>query len=546
MIRKNFYIAFFFAIASLNLTPLATAQESLTLSVSPTLFDMSAEKGQSWQSSIKVINVNDYELTVYASVVDFIPRGESGEVSFVPINKEDELNNTLAEWINITNEPIVVPSEQTVEIPFSITVPKDASPGGHYSAVLIGTKPIQDNKKETKVQTSQMVTSLIFTRIAGDINESGDIREFRTTKSFLSRPEATFELRFENRGNVYLQPQGEIKIFNMWGEERGIIPINQNSHYGKVPQKTAGSDGIRKFTFDWKGEWSMADIGRYRAEVTLAYGADDRQFANSETTFWVVPFKLLFSVLLGIIVFIFLVSWLIKLYVRRMLKLAGVDVDNYSLDADKVANSITKRSRIRGVKIHTPVKVGILDLKQGLRTSSNLLEYTKTFWSFTVKNRLFFLGILLIVIFVTLVVWYISNANTSHRAFEVTYVNNDSRVSVSSEEIIYNQMKSSNNESTSVAVATTSAKINIINRSGLPGVGAKAKLVLEAKGYQVSELQADFSSPQTKTVVVYSEDYQTLALDISAELNNALISLNDTKSEKENTITIFLGADMDI
>lgn len=545
MIRRNFYITTFFALVCLSLTSPVTAQESLTLSVSPTLFDMSAEKGQSWQSSIKVINVNDYELTVYASVVDFIPRGESGEVSFISVNKEDELNNTLAEWISVTSDPIVVPSEQTVEIPFSIKVPADASPGGHYSAILIGTKPIQDSKKETKVQTSQMVTSLIFTRIAGDINESASIREFRTTKTFLARPEATFELRFENKGNVYLQPQGEIKITNMWGEERGIIPINQNSHYGKVPQKTIGSDGIRKFTFDWKGEWSVADIGRYKAVATLAYGGENRQFVNAETTFWVVPFKLLFGILISLIIFVFLVSWLIKLYVRRMLKLAGVDVENYLSEQRQTSNLNLKQNRVRGVRIHTPVKVGILDLKRELNTSNGLSDSIKTLWHFGVKNRFFFLGVLLIVFVVGVVVWYVGNANTSHRAFEVTYVNNDSRVSVSSEEIIYNKMKPKD-EVIPTLSATTSAKINIVNRSGLPGVGAKARLILEQKGYQVNELQADFSAPQSKTVIVYSGNYQKTALEISKEFNNALVSQNDNDENKQNTITIFLGADMDI
>lgn len=545
MIPKILYIFAFVVISTFCNFSAVYAQESLTLSVSPTLFDMSAEKGQSWNSGIKVININKYDLTVYASVVDFIPRGENGEVSFLPINRNDELNNTLAEWINITDEPIVIPSEQTVEIPFSITVPSDASPGGHYSAILIGTKPIKEDKGETKVQTSQMVTSLIFTRIAGDINESGVIREFRTTKSFLARPEATFELRFENKGNVYLQPQGEIKIFNMWGEERGIIPINQNTHYGKVPQKTANSDGIRKFTFDWKGEWSIADIGRYRAEATLAYGSDSRQFTSSKTTFWVVPVKLLLSILVGIIAFIYIVSWLIRLYVRRMLKLAGVDVDNYSVGQKTTSSLILKQSRLRGVKIHTPVKVGILDLKRGLNTSNGFNDYLKTVWLFGVKNRLFFLGIIIIIFVISLIVWYISNANTAHRAFEVTYVNNDSSVSVSSEEIIYNQMKSGL-EISDNKTSTTSVKINIINRSGLPGVGAKTRLTLEQEGYYVNELQADFSDPQARTVIIYSDNNQETALKISDKLNNALISQNDENKIDEDVITIFLGTDIDI
>ena len=529
------------------------AQESLTLSVSPTLFDMSAEKGQAWQSSVKVINVNKYDLTVYASVVNFVPRGEGGEVGFLPIDPENSNNSTLAEWINITNEPIVIPSEKTVEVPFSIKVPNDASPGGHYAAVLIGTKPLQDDKKQTKVQTSQMVTSLIFTRIAGNIIELGDIREFRSTETFLSRPEATFELRFENKGNVFLQPQGEIKITNMWGEERGIIPINQNSQYGKVPQKTGGSDGIRKFTFAWKGEWSIADIGRYTATVTLGYGTDNRQFTSAKTTFWVIPFKLLFGVLFSLIIFGFLITWLIKLYVRKMLTMAGLDIADYQALKVKEKKLTSRYLNKSGIKFHTPVKVGILDLKQQLSTSESYTEYLKTAWNFCVKNRLFFLGVILIVTFLVVVILYIKSANTSHRAFEVTYVNNDSKVSVNSEEIIYNELKNSTNETVAetdvdnnTSTTTTDLNIALVNRSGTPGVGAEIKLKLEKAGYKVSELEADFTAKQKRTVIIYQEDYDTEALKISANLDNALISLNDGTNEDKmkEPIIIYLGSDI--
>ena len=532
------------------LQPISTnAQESLTLSVSPTLFDMTAHKEQEWQSSIKVINVNNYDLTVYADVVNFVPRGESGEVSFVPISKNDADGATLAQWFTISHEPIVIPREQTVEIPFTIKVPADASPGGHYAAILIGTKSIKDGKSETKVQTSQMVTSLVFTRIAGDINESGTIREFRTTENFLSKPEATFELRFENKGNVYLQPQGEIKITNMWGEERGIIPINQNSQYGKVPHKTPGSDGIRKFTFEWKGEWSVTDVGRYTAIVTLGYGTENRQFTTSKTNFWVIPIKPLLGILAGIIIFFTVTSWLVRRYINRMLISAGLDVDDYRMMKKSGQMMNSRYTNNRHIKIHAPVKEGILDLKHQLQVSDGFTDRLKTFWNFCYKNYIFFSGLIFILLCISVAVWYVKNANTEQRAYEVIYVNSDSNVKVSSEEIIYNELKSATssdtvNTNTQINTDKNLPKIILINRSGVPGVAAEIKMSLEKMGYLITELEADLTQSQLKTVIVYSESNQDAALKLSTQLNNALISLYDTENDKKDTITIFIGSDM--
>ena len=548
--KKFLYFLIFICGVFSLLQPISTnAQESLTLSVSPTLFDMTAHKEQEWQSSIKVINVNNYDLTVYADVVNFVPRGESGEVSFVPISKNDADGATLAQWFTISHEPIVIPREQTVEIPFTIKVPADASPGGHYAAILIGTKSIKDGKSETKVQTSQMVTSLVFTKIAGDINESGTIREFRTTENFLSKPEATFELRFENKGNVYLQPQGEIKITNMWGEERGIIPINQNSQYGKVPHKTPGSDGIRKFTFEWKGEWSVTDVGRYTAIVTLGYGTENRQFTTSKTNFWVIPIKPLLGILAGIIIFFTVTSWLVRRYINRMLISAGLDVDDYRMMKKSGQMMNSRYTNNRHIKIHAPVKEGILDLKHQLQVSDGFTDRLKTFWNFCYKNYIFFSGLIFILLCISVAVWYVKNANTEQRAYEVIYVNSDSNVKVSSEEIIYNELKSATssdtvNTNTQINTDKNLPKIILINRSGVPGVAAEIKMSLEKMGYLITELEADLTQSQLKTVIVYSESNQDAALKLSTQLNNALISLYDTENDKKDTITIFIGSDM--
>ena len=149
------------------------------------------------------------------------------------------------------------------------------------------------------------------------------------------------------------------------------------------------------------------------------------------------------------------------------------------------------------------------------------------------------------LIFIVAIVWYIKNANTSHRAFEVTYVNNDSSVSVSSEELIYNQLKAtSTTQSDSTINKNDGISILLINRSGVSGVGAKTRLSLEDKGYNVKDLKVELDSTQKKTVIIYNEGYEETAMKLSSELNNALISKNDN-TQNETAITILLGSDLE-
>jgi len=514
------------------------AQESLTLSISPSFFDnMSIEPGQEWRSSLRVINVNKFDLTVYLDVVNFLPQDESGLAKFTQVIPEESNGTTLAEWFILNKEPVLIPREQSVEVPIAVRVPSDATPGGHYAAVLVGTRPLNPVPGQAQVQTSSMVSSLFFARVAGDIHETGVIREFITTSKYLNTPEATFELRFENKGNVHLQPQGEIKITNMWGQERGFIPINQTSQVGIVLRES-----IRKFSFAWKGEWSISDIGRYKAVTTLAYGTESRQFVSAETTFWLIPYKLLLVIFLCLAIFVSLITWLVRIYVRHMLSMAGINIEDYQGAKKSKTLAINPKTKPK-LQLHKPVQVGMLDLKQRISTATTFLGYIQILAKFIYQYRLFFFAVILIILFLIIVVWFLTNANTSQRSYEVVYKTPDSDVILTSEEIIYNQIKSENIVNDSKKSDPTLPKIKIINRSGIPGTGSRLKLRLESYGYEILSLEADFTTTQDRTVLIISPALEPEALQLSTILNKAPIS---TYAEKmsEDVITIYAGSDI--
>lgn len=524
------------AILSLPFCGSALAQTpTLTLSISPSLFDMSVNPGQEWRSSLRVINVNDYDLTVYVEVVNFVPQGESGDGRFVPINSEETKGSTLAEWFIVNKEPITIPREQTYEIPIAVRVPADAAPGGHFAAILVGTKPLETEPGQAQVQTSQMITSLFFARVAGDIKEIGTIREFTTQSSWLSKPEVTFDLRFENKGNVHLQPQGDIRIRNMWGQERGVIPINQSTQFGNVLPES-----IRKFTFGWKGEWSISDIGRYTAEVTLAYGTNERQFATAITNFWVIPVKLLLGILIGLFIFGAIVTWLVRLYVARMLSMAGIDVNEYHRATHK--NTLPKH-RVARASIHKPITDSWHSWLNTLRGQKTLMQKLKIVYEPIINHRLVSLAILVVIIFIVAFVLYIKSANTDHRSYEIEYVNADANLKLTSEEIIYNQLKIERAFKPS-DIDSSLPKVKVVNRSGVPGLGAEVKLRLEQKGYQITELSADFTNTQTRTVVVYSGDLEREALRLSSRLENAPASKSEEPLGGEAPIIVYVGDDI--
>ncbi len=513
---------------------------SQTLSVSPTLFQMNATPGQVWQSEIRVINVNNYDITVYPQVVNFAPQGEAGQGDFIPIFASETNGQTLAEWVDISKEGITIPKQQTVSVPFTIKCPQNAAPGGHYAAILIGTRPA-DGGAESALKTAQFVSSLFFVRVAGDVVESGTIREFRTTASVLQTPDVDFEVRFQNTGNVHLQPQGDISIYNMWGEERGTIPINHQTHFGNVlPQS------IRKFNFTWKSEESAFDIGRYRAVVTLGFGEDKKNFVTSTTYFWIVPYKEILIFLSAIIAFIWFFTFAVKMYIRRMLLLSGIAPHQlparlHGVRHDSADNERTVRIGSY-ITVTAPVRSSVNDLLSRLRTTDHAEGQIKIFVSFVAKNRLFFISTIILIGAIGAVLFVWNRMHTPPRPYEVTIGNPGAPLTISSEAIFYDNLKAQGNTIPPTAVPEfADVSLALVNVSGELGLAAKLRLSLESSGYKVVSLDGDMGRIDQKTKIIYNPEDQDAALTLSKHLYGAMLSADPSVPKKQ--LNIYVGTD---
>jgi hypothetical protein len=553
-------VSYLIVVFLLTLPVAARAQTAQLLSVSPTLFEMSAVPGQSWTSALKVVNPNPYELTVYVSVVNFAPKGEGGDGTLIPVLETDTEGATLAEWVSVDTAPITIAKEGTVAVPFTVLVPDTAAPGGHFAALLVGTKPPADTSGAAELRTAQVVTSLFFLRVAGEVNESGVIREFTTERSLYGSPRAVFALRFQNNGNVHLRPQGDITITNMWGQERGIIPINRQNHFGNVLP-----DSIRKFSFSWEGEWSFSDIGRHKAIVTLAYGQDARQFVTSTTYFWFLPIGPALGTLAVLVTLVSALIWLVRLYVRRLLVGAGFYAharQPYIRRKERAGDLALSRTTPAPLPESRPLKTGgsflsyyFMRVCDGYMSLYRVLkEQGERLYRHVVQTPLrelvalhwrFILIALLCVILLAAVVFFIRNALTPQRSYTVTYEGEAGGPTVSSDEIMFEEKRDQNTPLKASATTTSDqVMIDIVNVSGIAGAAATVALILETQGYTIGEVTTDLSETQGRTVIVYEGDTGDIALTLSRQLNNALLSAYNDGERSGAPVTLYLGADI--
>ena len=142
--------------------PLAVSAQA-SLSISPLRQEYEAKPGDTIQGTIEVTNRGSASSTVSVIVRDFEVSGESGYPQFsdTPIGGP---SYSLADWTTVGEESIVIAPGETAKVNFTISVPQNAEPGGHYAGILVGSfsPQVLEGKESTMVAIGSATASLIL------------------------------------------------------------------------------------------------------------------------------------------------------------------------------------------------------------------------------------------------------------------------------------------------------------------------------------------------------------------------------------------------
>ena len=137
--------------------------------------------------------------------------------------------HTIKDWINTIPEVTLKPGEQkTIDV--TLSVPKDAGPGGHYGVIrFTGTPPEVDS---SAVSLSASIGTLVLVTVSGDVHEEASVAELYTSqngkkRSLFEYGPVTINTRFKNTGNVHARPSGTVVVTNMFGKTVDTFKFNE-------------------------------------------------------------------------------------------------------------------------------------------------------------------------------------------------------------------------------------------------------------------------------------------------------------------------------
>ncbi len=293
----------------------ATAQERDSLRITPLLFDRRLDPGESVGDQLTITNLSTETKKYFIKVRDI--KGMSEQGSPIVATAGEKTGWEMASWVSLGQESVEVAPNQSKQIPFTIRVPNPASPGAHLALVFVSLTP--ETPEETGLGIGYDVGSILNIRINGDVQEQAMIREFRTDQSIYGNSDPKFIAKVENQGNTVVRPRGPIEITNIFGKKVATLTMND----------TAGAvlpNNSRTFEVSWDGNGFA--LGRYEAVMGLVYGEDEKSTIAANTTFWVLPGKIIGIIIGSFVALLIIVLILIKLIVRRKLSQMGVSANS--------------------------------------------------------------------------------------------------------------------------------------------------------------------------------------------------------------------------
>lgn len=287
------------------------------LEIAPPVLTLSANPGDTINAQINLRDISNSPLIVTGTINDFSAKGESGEPN-IDIQNSEPSPYSIKPWMQPLAQ-LNLKSKEMQKLPVVIKVPANAAPGGYWGVVRFTATP--PDMQQTGVALSASLGSLIFVRVNGDAKESMEVASFYTSEpgkdtaaSLFESTPVDFVLRIKNTGTVHEQPVGRITVTDMFGREAAAVNMN-------LEGRNVLPGSIRKFTAPLdKGALGTTSLfGKYTATITVTYGAK-KLTTTSTLTFWVVPYRLIILIIIGIILLFFIIRALIRNYNRRITK----------------------------------------------------------------------------------------------------------------------------------------------------------------------------------------------------------------------------------
>lgn len=276
-----------FLVLSLMLFSAGFASAS-ELTVRPFLVDHVLRPRDVTTDTVVLTNDSTYRKYLVYATVNEISVDPDGEIKEFVSPVMTDRTNTITSWIEVTRGRIEVPPGERVEVPLIVRVNPFAQPGVYHA--FVGFVPTSNSPKAQEIAMNGDADGVIVkVTIADDREDNMKISGFIIDR-FITGEDRDIDVVIENTGDISSAPKGEVVFYDSRGIEVTAVDIN-----------TEGVEIPPGETVTLKGSVPIEDtLGRFKANISLHYGENQRAALYDTTFFYMMPLHLLL-VMFGVI-----------------------------------------------------------------------------------------------------------------------------------------------------------------------------------------------------------------------------------------------------
>lgn len=284
IIRQTFFAVITACLLGLtSVTGVASAQgadaESITLSPVSQRYSLNA--GESKTDVLTVINDGKtaYDFIVYAR--PYSVNNDKYEPNFT----KTPTNADVYGWVQFPETKYHLEPGKSVKINYTMTVPAQAAPGGHYGVIFVETQPATTATANSVIRKKR-VGSIIYATVNGQYKNEGEALAAEIP-FWQVQPPLHSSVSVKNTGNADFMTETKMAVKDILGN----VKYETTKEYPVLPQTT------RNISMDWTGaSW----FGLYK--VDLAQKVLGKTTASSGYVLMMpryLPIALLVVILIG-------------------------------------------------------------------------------------------------------------------------------------------------------------------------------------------------------------------------------------------------------
>ncbi|MFF8268934.1 WxL protein peptidoglycan domain-containing protein [Streptomyces sp. NPDC016562] len=184
------------------------------------------EAGTTLGDSVTILNSSEKELTFQVFATDAVNTPSGGAFALLPVESPPK---DVGAWITLAPQaarPVTVPPKGRTDIPFTVKVPADATPGDHVGGIVALGTAVEGVQQEGKVQVGvkRSVGARLYFRVPGPVTPGLSVEDVRVTRAapllpWVKNARATVSYTLVNRGNLVVEPTVAVSARGLFGRE---------------------------------------------------------------------------------------------------------------------------------------------------------------------------------------------------------------------------------------------------------------------------------------------------------------------------------------